>query len=336
MAMTPDLDDLLSSLGYDSDATYSVPENPADAALMSVNAFVKEHSPSGASSSIGVIHITGPSVKEHSAPLKAVGNLLSALQDGVDAVGASIKGIVTSAGSLPSDVTGRTQLSMIASPMPGSVVIQVSPTLGRDVDLYPEGREQSLFDIEEEIDAHPLADMAFGEFSSLIRDLNIEEPNKTAFLERLTDCGPRVASTMQAFCESIEKGALDVDFEWTEPGSDLETSRITHEAARYATVLIRNANITSETTQIVGRILTVTMSPKDKLRVLTDDEQEVLIAVGTISPSDVVGLHTGDRVKVEAERCLSSRPGGRSNKKLIGVSLVKLSALDASEADVES
>lgn len=72
MATTPNLDDYLSSLGFDPDTTYAVPENPADAALMGVNAFVREHSPGDDPASTGVIHITGPSVKGHTAPLKAV------------------------------------------------------------------------------------------------------------------------------------------------------------------------------------------------------------------------------------------------------------------------
>lgn len=332
MAMEPNLDDYLSMLGFDSDTIYVVPADPADAALAGVNAFVREHSPSDNPASIGVVHLTGSSVEGHSAPLKAVGALLSALQDGIDAIGASIQGIVTLTGALPSSVTGRTQLSMIASPQPGSVAIQVSLTLDRMEDLYPEGRNQSLFDLEDEIEARPLADMAFGEFSSLIKDLSIAGPDKTEFLDRLTDHGPRVASAMKAFCDSVDKGALDVDLEWEEPGREPEMCNLSHEAARHAARVIQNANIDSETTHIVGKILTLTMSSKDKLRVLTDAERDVTLAVGSISPSDIVTLHPGDRVVIEAERCVSRRPGGRSYEKLIGVSLQKLSALRDKDA----
>ena len=327
MDTTPNLDGYLSSLGFDPDASYTVPENPADAALMGVNAFVREHSPENDSASIGMIHVTGPSVKGHSAPLKSIGTLLSALQDGVDAIGASIQGIVTSVGSLPYSVTGRTQLSMVASPMPGSVVIQVAPTLDRMSDLYPEGKDQSLFDLEDAIGARPLADMAFDEFSSLIKDLNVEGPDKTVFLDRLTDHGPRVASTMKAFCDSVDKGALDVDFEWEEPGRPPEISSLSHESAKHASVVIQNANIDSETIHVVGTILTVTMSKKDKLRVLADGEQEMTLAIGAISPADVVALHPGDHVDIEAERRVSRRAGGRRYEKLIGISLRKLPEL---------
>lgn len=333
MATMPNLDEYLASLGFDPDTTYAVPENPADAALVGVNGFIREHSAGDEPASIGLIHITGPSVKEHSAPLKAVGNLLAALQDGVDAIGASLQGVMTSSGTLPFSVTGRTQLSMVASPMPGSVVIQVAPTLDRMDDLYPDGKEQALFDLEEEIGARPLADMAFDEFSSLIKDLDAEGPDKTDFLDRLTDYGPRVASTMKTFCDSVDKGALDVGFEWEEPGREPEISNLSHEAAKHASTIIQNANIESETAHIVGKILTITMSQKDKLRVLTDDEKDVTLAVGSISPSDVINLHTGDRVDIEAEKRTSSRPGGRSRQTLIGVSLTKLPDLQQESAE---
>ena len=69
------------------------------------------------------------------------------------------------------------------------------------------------------------------------------------------------------------------------------------------------------------------MSQKDKLRVLTDSEQEITLSIGTISAADVVTLHPGDQVDIEAERRVSRRPGGRSYEKLIGISLQKLPGL---------
>lgn len=324
MATTPNLSEYLSSLGFDPDATYTVPENPTDAALMGVSAFVREHSPSNDPASIGTIHITGPSVKGHSAPLKSVGTLLTALQDGVDAIGAAIQGVTTSTGTLPLSVTSRTQLSMVASPLPGSVVIQVAPTIDRIEDLYPSGKDQSLFDLESEIGARPLADMAFDEFSSLIKDLDAVNPDKIEFVEKLTDFGPRVASSMKAFCDSVDKGALDVDFEWEEPGRKPETSSISHAAAKHAATVIQNANIESEMVHVVGTLLTITMSQKDKLRVLADDDKEVTIAVGSITPADAASLRTGYRVDIEAERRVSKRPGGRQYEKFVGVSAQKL------------
>lgn len=135
MATTTKLDDYLALLGFDPEATYDVPENPADAALSGVAAFVREHSAGQEPESTGIIHITGPSALGNSAPVKAVGNLLTSIQSTIDAVGASLMGNRSAEGALPSAITSRTEMSLIASPMPGSVVIQVAPSLARMDDL---------------------------------------------------------------------------------------------------------------------------------------------------------------------------------------------------------
>ncbi|MVX61073.1 hypothetical protein GKZ27_06360 [Enterorhabdus mucosicola] len=328
MATVPNLNEYLAELGFDPTVTYSVPRNPSDAALAGINAFMRERLPCRSVESMGIIHVTGPAVKDHTAPLKAIGGLLTALQDGVDAIGASLMGIYTLAGALPLNVTGRTQLSMVASPMPGSVVIQVAPALSRVSDLYPDGREASLFDVEEEIDARPLADLAFDEFSSLIKGLDAEVSSEDDFVGRLTELGPRAASAMRAFCDSVDKGGLDVEFEWREPGHVPESSRLSHLEAKNAAAVIQNAEISSESVELIGVILTITMSAKDKLRIRTDEGAEITLAIGTISPADVIDVHTGDRVRITAERRTSSKAGGRQHERLIGISLEKLRAFD--------
>ncbi len=111
MATTTKLDDYLALLGFDPEATYDVPENPADAALSGVAAFVREHSAGQEPESTGIIHITGPSALGNSAPVKAVGNLLTSIQSTIDAVGASLMGNRSAEGSLPSAITSRTEMS---------------------------------------------------------------------------------------------------------------------------------------------------------------------------------------------------------------------------------
>lgn len=316
MATTTNLDDYLMSLGYVSDVTYDIPDNPADAALVGVNAFVREHSPEVEPKSTGIIHITGPSIIGNSAPVKAVGNLLTSIQGAVDAIGASLMGNRSAGGSIPSIITGRTEMSLIASPMPGSVVIQVAPSLARIDDLYPEG--PGLFDLEGELEEKPLADKAFIEFSNLIGELRKDEPDESEFVEHLTDLGPRVATAMKNFCESVEKGVLDLELEWTEPNDKTETASISHSYAERAAKIITSANIENEEVTIEGTLLTVTQSSKDKLRIQKDDGQEIVVSIGDILPAATYPLHTGERVRILAEKRVSHKPGGKRSEKLIG------------------
>lgn len=326
MVTTTNLDDYLTSLGFDSEAIYNVPENPADAALAGVAAFVQEHALSEEPSSIGVIHITGPSIINNSAPVKAVGNLLTSIQNAIDAIGASLTGNRSAGGLIPADITGRTEMSLIASPMPGSVVIQVAPSLARVDDLYPEG--PGLFDVEAEVDARPLADQAFTEFSTLIGELREDDPDESQFVDHLTDLGPRVATAMKSFYESVDKGALDLEFEWTEPNRQAETANVSYSRAERAAKVIASANIENEEITIEGVLLTVTQSSKDKLRIVQDDGKEVVVTIGDISPAATYPLHTGERVRIFAERRVSHRPGGRRSEKLVGKAVEAVAKLD--------
>lgn len=331
MATTTNLTDYLKGLGYDDSVEYDVPESASDAAMAGVQAFVREHSDEPQPESIGVIHITGPNVKDNSAPVRSVGTLLTAIQDGVDAVGAAIMGKISLSGALPAAITGRTELSLVASPLPGSVVIQVAPTLDRMADLYPKEQGTALFDVEKEIGAEPLADQAFTEFSTLIKELGEEDPYKKNFVEHLTGLGPRVASNMKSFCDSVDKGGVDVSFEWSQPGRGSDSSFISHASAKNAVTVIENANIENQPISIAGTLLTVTTSTKDKLRILKQDGSECTIAIGSIEPADLISVHSGDKVAIEAERVISNRPGSRQREKLIGVSLRKVDSFPLDE-----
>ena len=230
-------------------------------------------------------------------------------------------------GSLPSAITSRTEMSLIASPMPGSVVIQVAPSLARMDDLYPEGL--GLFDAEAELDAKPLADQAFIEFSTLISELREDDPDNSQFVDHLTDLGPRVATAMKSFCESIDKGVLDLELEWTESSRKAKTASISHSHAERTARLIASANIENEEVTIEGVLLTVTQSTKDKLRILEDDGQEAVVTIGDIPPAATYPLHTGERVRIRAEKRVSRKPGGTRSEKLVGKAVELATKLEA-------
>lgn len=314
------VDDRLASLGFDANQTYDVPENPADAALLSVNAFIREHAIEEPSESLGIVHVTGPAIAGNSAPVRSVGNFLTSFQGVFDAIGAALTGNRSSGGPIPATVSGRTEMSLVASPTPGSIILQIAPTISRIDDLHPMGKP--LFEVDEEMGVKPLADQTFGELSLLMQSLQAsEKADDDAFIERLSNLGPRAASAMRVFCESVGKGGLDVELEWTEPNAKSEIASITYLDAKRAVKTIEDANIDFEEVVIEGTIVTVTQSHKDKLRVVEDDGRDNVIAVGSISPAETYALHPGERVRVVAERRTSRKPGGKTNVKLVGVSV---------------
>lgn len=113
------------------------------------------------------------------------------------------------------------------------------------------------------------------------------------FVEHLTGLGPRVATAMKTFCETVDKGELDIQFEWEESGRRPKAVSISHDNACRAVTVIAKAAIENEEITIGGVLLTVTQSSKDKLRILEDDGKGVVVSIGDIPPVSMRSLHTG-------------------------------------------
>lgn len=331
MATTISSDALLESLGFNENESYVLPEDLNELSVSSLRAFIDQSYLQHSRESSALIHITGPSVIGHSAPLRSVGDFMTQLQSTFEAVGASIEGFRALSGSIPSKIAKRTELALVASPLPGSVVLEVAPSIPRVEDFRPEG-EQALFDVETTIDAKTLADCAFEEFSSLLSDLSCETPDQDAFVKHLAELGPRVASNVQSLCETVDRSQIDVDFEWREPSKERKTISVSHSFAKFAASVIQDAQVNVEQVHIEGVLLTVTTSEKDHLRIKEDIgrglSKDTVLPIGDIPPEQLYGLQPGDKVAVDAERQLFIRAGGRSHQKLVGVGINKINCLE--------
>lgn len=326
MDTTPSLNELLNDLGFDPSQTYQLPDDPNELSASSLKGFIEQSVLCHSAESSALIHITGPSVCGHSAPVRGLGEFMIALQTTFDSIGASIEGFRSATGSIPSSVSARTELSLTASPLPGSVVLEIAPSIPRLEDLYPDG--DALFDIEEAIGAKPLADSAFEELSELLEKLDIDSPDQNDFVDYLSELGPRVASSLKGFCDSISKASINIEFEWEEPSKPKKAVNINHSFARYISEVIDNASITSDEVRIEGILLTVTTSDKDHLRIRQQvgdvETKEVTLPIGDISQDELRDLHAGDRVVVYAEQQISTRAGGRTVTKLKGLSIKRI------------
>lgn len=329
MGTTINADAMLKELGFDESSSYDLPEDLNELSVSSLRGFIDQTYLQHSAESTALIHVTGPAVSGHSAPLRSIGDFMIRLQGAFESIGASIGGFKTLGGTVPTALAKRTELSLVASPLPGSVVLEVAPTKPRMEDLYPNG--EALFDLEEVIGAKPLADQAFEEFSSLLSDLVVNQPDQDKFVDHLSELGPRVASSVQALCETVDKDAIDVDFEWKEPSGDRKKVSVNHTLAKFASTVIRNAEINVENVHIEGTLVTVTTSDKDHLRVREDvgegQTKDTTLLIGDIPAEQLYGLQPGERVAVDAERRVSTRAGGRRSEKLVGIGIRKLPKL---------
>lgn len=326
MDLSYEMNNYLQELGFDPNKKYDTPSSLEEASIRSIESFIGSALPDKPKQSGGMFHITGPSVIGNTAPVRSVGAFLTSFQSAIDSIGASLKGNKTASGQLSAEITGRTEMSMVASPLPGSVIIQIEPTMSPTDDLYPNG--ETLFDLEEEIGARPLANLAIDEFMSLIEDMNQDDPDNSKFVDHLTDLGPRVASSVKAFYESVDKGSIDVEIKWRDlKKQESIATNVSHIFARHAVTVINNANIENNIIRIQGILKTVTYSPKDKLRVETEEGTEKTISIGSIDPTVLLKLVPGEHVCIETEQRISYKPGGGQKEKLIGLSVEQIQSI---------
>ena len=326
MDTTIDVKSVLGRLGFDEAADYGLPEDLNDLSASSLRGFVDRGRPRRFAESTALIHVAGPSVDGHSAPLRSIGDFMVCLQRAVDSIGASIEGFRSRAGAIPAALAKRTELSLVASPLPGSVVLEVAPAKSRLEDLCPEG--EGFSDAEEAAKAKPLVDSAFEELSDLMSDVAAGESGQEGFVDRLAKLGPRVASNVQDLCNTVDKGAIDVDFDWRFPSGARKRVSIDHAFAKTVSNVIEDVDIKTEAVEIAGTLVTVTTSDKDRLRIREDEDggsgDEVVLSIGGIPTEQLCGLQTGDKVLLDAEQQVYSRAGGRERHKLVGIGIRRL------------
>ena len=319
MASPVSVDEYLKSLCAVSDDAGLPVISPQELSAASLRLFLQGDNGPERESSSGLLHITGGAVNGNTAPVRAVGGMLTSFQAAVDAVGASLQGFTSLGGAIRQEVAARTEMSVVASPLPGSVVIEVAPTMDRQDDLYPNG--EALFDVETTADARPLADLAISELFSLLSECSLDEPVTNEFVDHLASLGPRAASSVRGFCDVVGKNDINVEMQWKEPRHVAIDAAISSEYARYVAKAIENARIDVEVVTLEGTLRTVTSYEKDKLRLVTDDGTQMSIAIGKIEPAALALLHVDQRVVIKAERHKSTRPGGRLVEKLVGLSI---------------
>ena len=317
MALGYDYTDYIKQTGFNPDLV-DIPSTADEATAASLRLFIRGDA--AEDSSVGFLHVTGPSVAGHTAPARAVGELLSSFQKAVDAVGASIQGVTSLGASIPTALLRRTELSVVASPIPGSVVIEIMPTMSRELDFRP--AMSALFQVEDVSDARPLADMAVGKLIDAVGSYNPTEPAGQAFLDNLSELGPRASSAMKGLCASIGNGGFDLDVKWKEPKRSERRVSVSNDNAKSMVQVIQEASTIVEDVEIVGTLETNTNSVKDRLRIKMDDGSEALVSLGDIETSSLVDVYLGQRVRVKAVRQTSKRPGGREGTNLMGVSIV--------------
>lgn len=251
----------------------------------------------------GSIRFAGSGVRGHAVDISQAGELLAYWQGLVTGVGGAVEGNLSARGSLPADVVERTRLDLVASPSPGSVVLEFEPHADEASERYPEG--QTRIDGE----STPLVERAVNEAMDVLAlaSSGLEVDLADAFANR----GPRVAARARDLAELAGISNLDIDTTWEVPGQGRKRVRATASELRSFAERLRIGSIDGEPATLEGTLRTVSDRRKIDLEVddPADTSKKRVLSVDR-GDVDFAPFRVGEEVRLVAMLTVRRRPGG--------------------------
>lgn len=240
--------------------------------------------------------------------------VIGKFQDLVTAIGAHLTSTPES-GKIPAHVRSATNLLVLASPLPGSVQIELTPdTPGIDV-AEPKG-EPLVRDTEA---ARPLADKAAEAALDLMavpEGADLEE-----WAVRVSAQGGRSARALRKLMDSVSRADVTMDAKWHEPGAPTSHVAVTSDDAGRASRAITNRQLDSIETDITGAIDTASLSQS---LVIARKGEKFKIRRGQLDEDTIRQLHPGALVKAHVREDVEILPGGEERSVYEALSLMVL------------
>lgn len=270
-------------------------EDAADLSRLSLDAFRAEHSLVRRDVSRGFVRLVGDGVMGHTASLDSVAQVMRHFQRLVLATGLSLSGFKSLQGRLPEEVVSRTRLLLDGSAVPGSLILQMVPATQPAAEIMPTGQADFFADPEDQ-----LVDQALDASLELLNSSKEVGPDadQSLFLPKLSEAGPRVASTLKDLSTALVSAEFETEIVWEQPRRPRRTSRLSTTDLVRITKLVASRELEKEPTVLKGVLRTVSdISP---LRLdLGDNRIESIDAKG-LPGEEISRLLVGMQVRVEA------------------------------------
>ncbi|MDQ2837856.1 MAG: hypothetical protein M3Y77_17340 [Actinomycetota bacterium] len=276
-----------------------------DATRISVENFIGDQLIVRTQASHGLIRLTGDGVVGHAASASDVASVITGFQRLVTAVGASLEAGNTSLrGQIASTIQHRTRLRLVASPAPGSLVLNLSPEAPPEAEVSP-GGQGSMFG-----EATPLADQVVTELVGLLGDATDlgPDPDTSPFLTRVEALGPRSAAALRTFAMALSTGNFDTEVGWAIPQRATVKVSVDHLVAAEVARLVEARNLDAENVTIEGEMRTV--SDLTGWVVDSVDGERYQVDGSAIEPDVVNTLHPHARVRIAADMVPTRHVGG--------------------------
>lgn len=294
-------------------------ERPSDLNRMSLEGLWTSGDAARKVRSSGSIRLFGVNVRDHQARLDAAGAILVNFQRLITAAGAARRGIRTAKGPLPGEVSSLTQLKLLMSPMPGSVVFEIGPETLPEAELSAE-ESVAIFDQP----SRQFVDECFTDALGLVavaHEIGLgtsstgtpdhedgEQALDGAFEQRIADGGPRLAVAIRDFAKVIEAADFDVDLEWREPlRPTLRATMTTHDAAAVARLVVSH-ELDAEDETIRGSLVTISVLSSWQIRSI--DGELTTVDASVLNAEQASGFRLGEDVTILARPKITESAGG--------------------------
>lgn len=294
-----------------------------DLSRMSIDSLRAEHGLLRRDASSGALRLTGAGITGHSGSLDGIAESMRNFQRLILATGLSSIGHTTLRGQPPADVVAKTRLSLNGSPLPGSLVLQIVPSMSPADEIAPDGQTEILNDHETQ-----LVDTAMKDAFDLLEEGRMLGPDADdgVFLAHVAKAGPRVASTLRDFSMTLVKFEFEPDLTWTQPRKPrLRTTLRTAELAHIGE-LIASRSLELEPTTLQGVLRTVSDLGAWQLEV--DNGDIVKIDAKGIPAEDTATLRTGLVVAIDVNVTEESGPADEAKPKYTASSFIVLGNSD--------
>lgn len=272
---------------------------------LSIGSLLGEIQPIRRDFSSGFLRFTGAGVRGHNADLNDVSEALKNFQRFVSATGASISGFKTLQGRIPLVLESKTALDLQGSALPGSLILQFSPRTMPSAEIFPEGQTEIFNDGEDQ-----LVDLAVGKSIEILNDSKNLEPDadNSDFLAKLEESGPRVATSLKSFAESLIQGNFEPELVWKQPRKKAsKASLLTPELVNLSQLVV-SRKLDKENRVIAGKVRTA--SDLGPFKIEDESGKIQTVIVDNIEISDISKVFVGMNVVIHCTVEQEIAPGG--------------------------
>lgn len=238
--------------------------------------------------SSGHLRFLGTGIVSNSIDLKSIGGFMAGFQTLVTRLVAKKLGIDPKTKVAES----ASKMSLQASPLPGSVVLKVTPTQA----VVGAAQQQGIDGFESDLDA------AFFQVMELFDTATNVGPDMAPLLELLMSLGTESCSTIRRLTKILKTEQIDVEVVWRMPHSASKRKRLLVKDSILIHDLVKRRNLDQEILELSGIVSTASVDKSVILALTLANGDQVDLYADKEVHVNLNGVTLGDEVTIQARK----------------------------------